>query len=151
MIYQNAILYEADSGNSIELGYMTVLKMYHDYPIISLIQSAAFPLFILITNFKTILRKHEYSFIALMNVFGLLEYLFLQEKGIRLADANFTWQYLFTLFLAFVSSIIIIDNRRKENSTKNKTYFSICYILLILHLSSGIYYFTKLLMGYNYL
>ena len=150
LIYQNSILFESDSGNSIEFGCMTILKMYHNYPIISLIQSATFPLFILITNFKTIIKKHEYSFVALMNVFGLFEFLFLQENGVRLKDGNFTWQYLFTLFLAFVFSVIILDNRRKAVHTKNKIYFVICYMLLVLHLLSGIFYFTRLLMGYNY-
>lgn len=150
LIYQNSVLFGTDSENKITIGCMSILKLYHKYPLISLIQSAAFPLFVLITNWKTIIKDRKYSFILTINIFGLAEYLFLQETGERFRYANFSWQYYFTLALAFIFSIIIINNRKKEEKDNNKIYYIVCYILLGLHILSGIIYFTRLLMGYMY-
>lgn len=150
LIYQNTVLFGTASENKIIIGCMSILKLYHKYPLISLIQSSAFPLFILITNWKTIIQNRKYSFILTMNVFGLAEYLFLQETGERFLHANFSWQYYFTLAIAFIFSVIIMNNRRKEEKDDNKIYYIICYILLGLHIISGMIYFARLLMGYIY-
>lgn len=150
LIYQNSILFNNGSTNSMAIGFMDVLKLYHKFPLISLIQSAAFPLFILITNFKIVLKDQKYLFVALMNFFGLAEYIFLYEEGIRFASANFIWQYCFTLFLGFIFAVIIMNNRKKADKKKNVSYYAICYILLGLHILSGIIYFSRLLMGYTF-
>lgn len=147
LVYQAKVLYGVDDGSGIGIGFMTLLKAYHKYPVISLIQSIAFPLFILLTNMKTIAKDRKYSFVWIMNTVALAEYLFLQETGIRALDGNFDWGYSFTLMMAFIASVALFENIRKD---KSKVYNVAGYLLLAGHIISGIIYFIRLMLGYTF-
>ena len=97
------------------------------------------------------MKNRKYSFIGIFNVIALSEYLFLTETGSRALDGNFDWGYSFALMLAFISSIGILWNLPKPKDKKDWVYRIICYILLLLHVLSGVVYFIRLLMGYTYL
>ena len=147
LLYQSKVLYGGDTGAGVTVGFMTLLKAYHPYPIISLIQSAAFPLFVLATNFKTIIKDRKYLFILIINIVALLEYLFLEETGVRKMDGNFDWGYSFTLMLAFTSSIAVLMNNEKR---RKMAYWIAAYGLLAAHIVCGIIYFVRLMMGFSY-
>lgn len=149
LFYQQSILYNEESNNRIQLGFMTVLRFYNKTPIISLIQSAAFPLFVLITNFKTIIKNRNYCFVFVLNVIALTQYIFLEEAGKRAIDGNFTWGYSFSLMIAFISSVALITNSKKTENHK-KVYYVVGYTLLALHILSGLVHFGRLLLGYSY-
>lgn len=150
LFYQQSVLYADNSGSTIQLGFMTVLKIYNEKPIISLIQSAAFPLFVLITNFKTIIKERRYSFVFVLNIVALAEYILLEETGKRAAAGNFAWGYSFSLMMAFICSVAIISNLSKKEEKPGKIYFGISYSLLTLHILSGLVYFGRLLLGCQY-
>lgn len=149
LLYQSTVLYGEGSDSGITFGFMVLLKQYNTHPYLSLIQSTAFPLFILLTNFKTVIKDRKHSFVWTMNLFALGEYLFLSETGVRALDGNFDWGYSFTLMLIFLSSLSILNNVRK-NKTKNRIYLILAYTLLFLHLICGIIYFGRLLGGASY-
>lgn len=149
LVYQSVVLYGEDSESGIAIGFMKVLRQYNKHPILSLFQSLAFPLFILATNFKTIIKDRKHSFIWVMNTIALGEFLFLSETGARSGDGNFDWGYSFTLMLVFISSVAILSKVKNEK-TKNKIYIAFAYILLMLHLISGLIYFYRLLCGKTY-
>lgn len=149
LLYQQNVLYADNSNSTIQLGFMTVLKCYNERPIFSLLQSAAFPIFILITNLKTIMKERKYCFVFVLNIVALSQYIFLEETGKRAIHGNFAWGYSFSLMIAFITSVALISNSKKlENRTK--AYYIIGYTLLALHVLSGLIYFGRLLLGYIY-
>lgn len=147
LVYQAKVLYGVDDGSGIKIGFMTLLKAYHEYPVISLIQSIAFPLFILVINIKKIAKDRKYSFVWIMNTVALLEYLCLEETGARALDGNFDWGYSFTLMMTFISSVALFENTKND---KTKIYTALGYLLLALHIASGIAYFARLMLGYTF-
>lgn len=149
LIYQSMVLYGSDDGSGITIGFMTLLKQYHRYPIISLIQSAAFPVFIYSTNIKKVLKNKKYLFILILNFVALLEYLLLQETGVRALDGNFDWGYSFSLMMFFISSISLLYEVKQEN-LHSKKYYILAYLIFALHFVSGIIYFIRLLLGFSY-
>ena len=150
LIFQSCALYGEDSESGIAISFLALLKHYHKYPVFSIIQSAAFPIFIILTNLKAVIKERKYLFIVVLNIVALIEYLFLIETGERAWDANFSWGYSFSLFMAFLISVTILYNSEKEERKYKETYFTIGYTLLALHILIGINFFIKLLMGFNY-
>lgn len=150
LIYQSLVLYGGDSQDGIVFGFMKSLKLYSDYPILSLVQSLAFPLFILLTNIKTIAKDRKHSFVWVMNTVALVEFLVISESGARSKDGNFDWGYNFTLMLVFISSVVILEKIKNEK-TKNLAYIVFAYILLALHIISGLIYFGRILRGETYM
>lgn len=146
LIYQAKVLYVDDTESGLAISFMEILKIYTNHPYCSLLQSAAFPLFILITNFKTIIKDKRHSFVWIMGIVSLLQYLLFMETGSRHSDGNFDWGYSFSLMLLFISSYAILNKIWTEKS-KNKVYLVSAYTLLMLHVISGVIYFCRLLTG----
>ena len=152
LIFQASILYGKNStdNSSIEFGFMTVLSHFNEYPILSIIQSAAFPLFIFITNFKTIIKNKNYIFSYVTYLIGLLIYLFINETGGRKYHGNFEWTANIALMIAFICSIAILDNSRFEEKKYKKIYLISSYSILLLHFIFGGLYFLRLSRGINF-
>ena len=150
LVYQWKVLYVEDFEAGIRIDKMSLLKRIHKYPIISMVQSAAFPLFILVTNFKRIIKDRKYSFIYLFSLIALLEYLFLKETGLRAQHGNFEWGYSFSLMIAFITSVSILEEIRERELEDKKYYLAMGYTLLSLHILSGLAYFCFLIQGYLY-
>ncbi len=149
LLWQSYVLYGQETGDGIRIGFADMLSRWHRWPLISLIQSAAFPLFILISNIKEIFGDKKHLFAWIMNGIALAQYLFLHEIGSRVEHGNFDFGYSFTLMLVFASSISIIYKQRKNHS-RSKLYFASGYLLFTLHAAAGMIYFIKLLRGGSY-
>ncbi|MBQ6355206.1 hypothetical protein IJJ18_02185 [Candidatus Saccharibacteria bacterium] len=174
LYYQSKVLYgtgEGSDGSGIGFSPFTALSQYHPYPVISILQSAAFPLFILITNFKTIIRDRRHSVVLAMCVVSLALYLFAIETGPRASDGNFDWSYTFALMMAFISTVSILRARTHaaleatyteagaqkalpvaatKSLRKEKAYLAVAYTILAAHVVSGLYYYGILLTGASY-
>ena len=150
LVYQSRILYSESSGggSSIAISFMQALKAYHPYPIISIIQSAAFPLFILCTNIKTVLGDRKYSTAYLMGIISLVIYLLFIETGPRARDGNFDWSYSFALMMMFIAAASIVRALPKRKT--DSRYLVACYVLFGLHLISGLIYYCGMLTGMPY-
>ena len=140
------------------LSFAYTLRHYANYPLLSILQSIAFPLWVFVMNIKELLKDKTYSFLNLVWFFSFLEYIFLQEIGSRINDGNFDWGNSFGVFLLFIAAIYMLESNRldinfnKLHSKKTRDfYFYGAYILLSLHFISGIIYFIRLITGYSYL
>lgn len=118
LLYQNIVLFGENSDSSIKISFMRILRRYNEHPFISLIQSVAFPLFVLICNFKTVIKNRKYRFSLILNTFGISETLFLQETGSREMHGNFDWGYSFTIMIAFIMAVAIIKNYAPQERKK---------------------------------
>lgn len=159
LVFQSQALFNSGSeagAGGVTVSFMSVLKHWHEHPIISLIQSTVFPLFVLLTNLKTIKKKlldkkdKKFSFVFVMQAVALIQYLFLMEAGTRKWDANFAWGYSFALFMTFIASIAIFEDSKKEKRKYKKAYLIAGYTLLGIHIVTGLIYFVKLLGGMNF-
>lgn len=149
LIYQNSVMFSNETETGITLGFMTFLIKFNNNPIVALFQPIVFPLFILITNLNTNIKERRYSFILVFNIIALIEYLYLQEKGTRMYDGNFTWGYSFALMIGFIGALSFFIENKKQGKYQKEYYIS-AYVLLSLHIISGLIYFGRLLLGYNY-
>lgn len=149
LVWQSYVLYGQETGDGIRIGFADMLSRWHRWPLVSLIQSAAFPLFVLAANIKEICRDKKHLFSWIMSGIALAQYLFLHEIGSRAEHGNFDFGYSFALMLVFTSSLSIIYRQRKNNS-RDKLYFIAGYLLFALHAAAGIIYFVKLLGGGSY-
>lgn len=152
LLYQYKVLYTGDDNSGIALGFMNILKLYHPYPLISILQSIAFPLYILINNFKAEIKDRKNYFAWLMWGAGITEYLFLEETGPRALDGNFDFGVCFSLIILFISSIIILLENRKDfkRLIYKYIYYFVAFSLLLLHIIFGLIYFYRLMNGAYY-
>lgn len=90
-------------GIGIKLGYN--LNFWSKHPIISIIQSLAFPLYVLIINYKDILKDKYYRLFNCAVFWGFLEYILLIETGKRMNYFNFIWGYAMSIFIFFISGV----------------------------------------------
>ena len=119
VIYQTTVLFQGkEDGSRIALMLSYNFLKYNRYPWAALLQSAAFPLFVLAGNRKELKRDRVFGFTWLIWLFGLLEYLFLGEEGPRKTHGNFSWGYSFCIFLVFV----VCAAKRIRKDKKQETF-----------------------------
>ena len=153
VIYQTTVLFQGYTyiyWIALMLPY-NFLK-YNRYPWAALLQSAAFPLFVLAGNRKELKRDRVFGFTWLIWLFGLLEYLFLGEEGPRKTHGNFSWGYSFCIFLVFVVCAAKCCEKLKEGrpSGGRKLYWAAAGLLFLGHLACGMTYFIHLYLGGTY-
>ena len=152
LIYQSYAVYgeETQDQSGIELGFLTVYRTYNRHPIFALLQSAAFPIFVFITNFKKLFKDKNYIFIAIMDIIAMCTFLFINETGERKYHGNFSWGIYFAMLPTFIISLVFFHNLKSENIKHKKAYFISGYSLFLAHLIFGIIYFCKLQLGLTY-
>jgi len=150
----NKKVFENSDGNSgVVLSFAETWGIYSSDIILSVFIGALLPIFLL-TVFLVKLKTYS-EFIKIRHVlaivnffFAILIFLFLKETGPRSNHANFSLTYSFALFILFFMSIELLYIQRvlKTSPLLEK----LGYILFILHLLSGIYYYTIIFFGYSY-
>ena len=153
VIYQTTVLFQGkEDGSRIALMLPYNFLKYNRYPWAALLQSAAFPLFVLAGNRKELKRDRVFGFTWLIWLFGLLEYLFLGEEGPRKTHGNFSWGYSFCIFLVFVVCAAKCCEKLKEGrpSGGRKLYWAAAGLLFLGHLACGMTYFIHLYLGGTY-
>lgn len=153
LLFQSTVLYGENSptgNNGIEFGFMVVLQHFHKYPILSIFQSAAFPFFIILTNFKTIIKNRMYSFSVVMYIIALLMYLFLNETGARIYHGNFNWTIAFAVMMLFTIALCTFHNTKNKDRKYKKLYLLCSYGLLSAHFIIGIIFFIRLNLGLTF-
>ncbi len=144
LLYQYKVLYVSDSSSGIAIGLAVVWRSYHRFVPLALVQSLAFPLYVLIKNFEEIKKDRKYSFSYLMLLIGLAEYILLYETGERMYHGNFDWGLCFAVFYSFVISVIIFYQSKKQKEDK------VGKVLLWLHFLAGVLYFGRIMLGGTY-
>jgi hypothetical protein len=162
----------SESGMAIGFSVAYLLRLRTWHPIASLLQSAAFPLVVLIANIRLLKKDRVFRVSWLVWLFGLLEYLFLHEEGARKSHGNLSWGYSFCIYLVFVlgfgrfcenireflqeyrvSGCTSFSGWLKESGRKTKltfVYLIAATALLLLHLYHGIWFFLWMYQGGTY-
>lgn len=158
VLFQNVILFGADTGNGWEIRPGYALSLHSGYPLISAVLSIFFPLALLPFFLKDMPRDRWLSGAWLMAAVGFLEVFLFTETGSRAVDGNFMWGYSFAILMIFsVMSVKWAELGRrilqKEKGGKERFragIFVVSGLLLGWHLYCGIYFYAHLLQGVSY-
>ena len=156
ILWQNVVLFGADTGNSFIIKPFYTLAQRSDNPKIALLFSVLFPFVIGLFHIKDVWKDKLYLGSLLVWGFGFLEVFLFVEAGARSKDSNFMWGYSISLFVLFVISLVrwIRDLYNKDFLGKNKI-LRYCYLVMTgaifaYHVISGIWFFGILLSGATY-
>ena len=156
ILWQNMVLFGADTGNSFIIKPFYTLAQRSDNPKIALLFSVLFPFVIGLFHIKDLWKDKLYLGSLLVWGFGFLEVFLFVESGARSKDANFMWGYSISLFVLFVISFVrwLRDLKNKEFLGKYKvirySYLMVAGAIFVYHVISGIWFFGILLSGATY-
>jgi hypothetical protein len=128
------------------------MKLYTRNILFSFILATAFPLTILIIEYKTILKNPYLILSWLLVIISFLQAGLLAEK-IKFGQGAFLFGYIISLFILFVFSFIeYLSWYKKENGHSIRPlYIILASIVGLLHLSSGIFYYVRLVNKLDWL
>lgn len=130
----------ASLTTGIEIEWMGVWKIFSPNPYISILLFIAFPLYVLLLS----IRIWDVGTKISLSVFfaGFLEAAILAEKGERRWHGNFFWGYYLGGALLWLEAvkIFILWHAERNKSRGNNIRLIVGWILLILHVCSGIRY-----------
>jgi hypothetical protein len=117
---------------------------------LSVMLALLFPFCVLALNFREIKKNTEFRLAWLLLLAGFLEYLFLYEKGFRMAHMNFSWGYMHGLFFVFVvCAMQMLRNLMGWRPWIYKLFVAPEFFLYVCHLCCGIGFFVYLYEGNN--
>lgn len=133
------------SGAERSMGISPFMVMRFDtaHPLISILQAAAFPLFVIgITGRRRIFKDKELLFSLIFYLVSLLEFVLLIEVT-EPESGNFEWALQLALFAFFAVAAVRFYQKKDKKSWM--TYVG--KGLLFYHMASGIYYYIYLMMS----
>jgi len=153
LFIQYTLLFNSGADGGITIAFGKMIGMVTNNAFVSVVQSLAFPLFVLCFNLKELSKDKKYGFMWLLLFFSLLQYLLFIETGDRMAHGNWGWGYTYAIFFVFIGSIYkLYENfHERTKSIRGRGYITIAVMLLIMHLFWGMVYYAKLLLGGNFL
>lgn len=158
VLFQNVILFGADTGNGWEIRPGYALSLHSAYPLPSAVLSIFFPLVLLPFFLKDMTKDRWLSGAWLMAAAGFLEVFLFTETGSRAVDGNFMWGYSFAILMIFAAMLVKwaeLGKRMRQKGEGGKDrfragIFAAAGLLLGWHLYCGIYFYAHLLRGVSY-
>lgn len=161
ILWQNGVLFGADTGNGIAFSPWYSFSLHADRPKLAVILSLAFPLVVFLFSFEQLWKDERYFFVWLMTGIGFLEALCLVETGTRSRDGNFLWGYSFALCLLYAISFVKwlelykkAKNGENRESSGPKVLYMAAFLtagaVLVYQLFCGLLFFVRLLQGETY-
>jgi hypothetical protein len=147
LAWQFLITYYGDEGSSIRFLPFAVMEASSGYLAPKLFLSILFPLSVLISYFKQVLKDTRMALAWLVFAFGILYTYLFAETGQRFLDGNFGWSGEIALVLLFAVSTLFW----LENSTKRESYQWWLYAAWSLHVLFGLIYYSFCVLNYSYL
>lgn len=133
-----------DSHLILDPGYCLFLRART--PLMAVIQTMAFPLWILVFHWKDLKANRKYGFCWLFLLISFLEYFLLAESGDRKDHGNLSWGYCFGIYVIFAASAAIFCQDLKKRE-KPLFYYLIAAALLLGHMFFWLQYFQILFTG----
>lgn len=133
----------AGADNGVAVSPFEVMSVYCPNIFVSFVLGMAFPLYIAICNWKTVIRKQDLHLLGCALFTSYLQMALLIETGSRKNDGNFGWAYLIFMFITYVYAMreFLLWNRRYEyEKRKQRIAVSVGWGLLFLQVTIGIYY-----------
>lgn len=132
----------------------------------------AFPLMVLVLNFKELKTNTLYRFSWQLFLAGLAETFLLYEKGFRKFDFNFSWGYMYGAFFCHMGSLVLLSQKtlcalgkkegeegrsgcgenggRGDNKGLRAFLLAAQWLAYLWHLACGIWYFRLYMTGAMY-
>lgn len=122
--------------------FLTAWHLYSPNVPKSWLLSMSFPFWIVLTNWRYFLHSIEGRFATIGYAVGTLEFCFIVETGAKLGHMNFAWPMQSGMLLIWAASAVrlVYLSGSDETGCWNKIVVSIGWILLSIHLFSGLYY-----------
>lgn len=137
-----------ETGIGIELG-----KAWHLHAAnipLSVMLALLFPFCVLALNGRELKKNTEFRLAWQLLLAGFLMYLFLYEKGFRMAHMNFSWGYMHGLFFVFTICVMqVFKNLMGWKPWIYKLFVLPEFYLFTYHLRCGIEFFIYLYEGNN--
>ena len=157
LIYQYLAVFDPSdtSGeHGIGFGFLDVWHIFANHVSIAILLVIAFPVVVLLFNFKELKINTLYRTSWSIFLVSLLEAAFLFEKGFRKSHGNFFWGYMHgqsILFIAAAAVIIPPTLRIRQASTAEKCKLGIEWFFFIWHTVSGLLIFLQYFLDYYFL
>lgn len=135
------------TGAGIGIEFGRVLHAWTPSLLISFLLAFAFPLVVLIINFKKLIQKTAVQVALFYEFMAWCEGAFLYEPGVREGHGNWLWASYLSMFIVWlVFSIYFFDILNDEQTSQKKRILnlSLGVPLLFLHLLFGIAYWYSL-------
>lgn len=113
----------------------------------------AFPLLVLVLNFRDLKINTLYRFSWQLFLLGLAEAFFLYEKGFRKFDFNFSWGYMCGAFFCHFGSLVLLAGKTKKAADAtviSRGLLAAQWLAYLWHLVCGILYFRQFMTGAMY-
>ncbi|NMA06517.1 MAG: hypothetical protein GX928_02210 [Ruminococcaceae bacterium] len=148
MIRQFFPVFVRGEGSGIGFGFADVWRLYSDNIFLSITLCFAFPMFIYLLNFRSLIKNNLLLTSLILTLISLAEGIFIYEKGPRMPDGNFLQGYQHAMFYSFICTSIFFVN--KKSHRMSKTYSIMGAIIFFAHVVSGCYYFIRILSGMKF-
>ena len=136
-------MFGSGAERSMGISPFTVMRFDTAHPLISILQAAAFPLFVIgITGRRRIFKDKELLFSLIFYLVSLLEFVLLIEVT-EPESGNFEWALQLALFAFFAVAAVRFYQKKDKKSWM--TYVG--KRLLFYHMASGIYYYIYLMIS----
>lgn len=122
--------------------FLTAWHLYSANVPASVLMGMSFPLWMVVTNPKYFLHSVEGRLSFLAYAVGVLEFSFFVETGDKLGHLNFSWPMMSGMLLLWViaGARLIQLTVSEDDRLRNRIIISVGWILLSIHLFSGLYY-----------
>ena len=107
LLYQYTILFTEVKSSGIGFGFAVVWQHNSDNVLLSMLQSYAFPLLVLVLCWRSLKTDYNYRMALILFVFSLCVFLFVNETGERIYDGNFGWTLKFGVYYWVMTSIVV--------------------------------------------
>lgn len=120
-----------------------VLHVFSPNVLVSFLLGMAFPIYIAICNWKTVVKKTDLHLLGCTLLMSYLQMALLIETEPRKNDGNFGWAYMIFMFITYVYAMreFLLWNRDYEyERRKQRIAVSVGWGLFFLQVTIGIYY-----------
>lgn len=124
--------------------FLTAWHVYSPNVLKSWMLSMAFPIWMVLTNWRYFLKSTEGRLSAVCYGIGTLEFCFIVETGDKLGHLNFAWCMMSGMLLIWViSAVRLVQNTISARpGSWHKLEVMVGWMLLSLHLFSGLYFLS---------
>ena len=157
IIFQFMLAFFTDTtvneGGGIGISFGKVLYKYTNSISISFLIALAFPIVMLLTNYRKLIRDTSVQLAICYEICAWLESCFLYEKGERCWHGNWFWGSYISLFIIWMVFFIkYVNLYREEKLVTNKWKIILPGLVIILQLIFGFLFWCIFVMGiYKYL
>lgn len=143
----SAFYFWGGTNSDAHIAIYPFLYAWHEYsPNVptSIVLAMSFPLWMLVTNWRYFLDSVEGRLGFLGYVVGTLEFSLFVETGYKLGHMNFSWPMMSGMLLFWVISgaKLVEKTCSAEGKRSDAVIVTVGWILLIVHLFSGLYYLS---------